>query len=276
MASSPPQESICWRRLYTEACLLRALVEIVFWDCSEPHVKRAIALLDHILVVAGAPGEGRYDLVVFLISKIQTDYLPSPPLNITRPDGPSSRPTSNAPLMASTGSVPRLDSLPSFTQFKTHLHRQPFILSGYARDWPAMTDRPWQSFAYLRSVSGRGRVVPIEVGGDYRADDWSHRMMEWDNFLDRLENEQKDSDGAAESGKGDASLLYLAQHNLLSQFPSLRDDVVVPDYVYSCPPPPPDYPDYRPPGNDDQLVVNAWLGPKGTISPAHTVSTNFV
>lgn len=82
--------------------------------------------------------------------------------------------------------------------------------------------------------------------------------------------------GAAESGKGDASVLYLAQHNLLSQFPSLRDDIVVPDYVYSCPPAPPDYPDYRPPGNDDQLVVNAWLGPKGTISPAHTVSKNSI
>lgn len=273
MASSPPQKSLCWRRLYTEASLFRALAEIVCGGCNEPHAEKAIALLDHILVVAGAPGEGRYDLVISLISKVQRDYLPSPPFTLTIPDDSSSRPTSNIPLIASPGIVPRLASLPSFTQFQTHLHRQPFILPGYALNWPAMTDHPWQSFAYLRSVAGRGRVIPVEVGSDYRAEDWSQRMMGWDHFLDHLANEQN-HDSTTDSGKGEPSVLYLAQHNLLSQFPSLRDDIVVPDYVYSCPPAPPEYPEYRPPGNDDQLVVNAWLGPKGTISPAHTVSIN--
>lgn len=272
MAASPPQKTLCWRRLYTEASLLRALTEIAFGDCSEPHAKEAIALLDHILVVAGAPGEGRYDLVLLLISKIQTEYLPSLPFNVTRPDGPSSWPPTNISLTASAGSVPRLDVPPSFTQFQAHMHRQPFILPGYALDWPAMTDHPWQSFAYLRSVAGRGRVIPVEVGSDYRADNWTQQMMEWDQFLEHLENAQNARESANESGNG--SVLYLAQHNLLSQFPSLRDDIIVPDYVYSCPPAPPEYPNYRPPGNDDQLVVNAWLGPKGTLSPAHTVSVD--
>lgn len=275
MAWSSLKTSFCWRRLYTEACLLRALAEVACEGVSEAHAKKAVALLDHILVVAGAPGEGRYELVLFLISKVQAEYLPLGSSQVTRPDGPSSSSASNSSLTTSAGPIPRLDSLPSLTQFQKHLHRQPFILPGYALDWPAMTEHPWQSFAYLRSVAGRGRVIPVEVGRDYRADDWSQQMMEWNEFLKHLELEQCACGGDTEfagNGNDNISVLYLAQHNLLWQFPSLRDDILVPDYVYTCPPAPPEYPDYRPPGNDEQLVINAWLGPKGTVSPAHTVS----
>ena len=37
--------------------------------------------------------------------------------------------------------------------------------------------------------------------------------------------------------------------------------------------PPEDFPQYVPPANDERLVLNAWLGPAGTVSPAHTVSS---
>ncbi|KAI6007847.1 hypothetical protein EDC04DRAFT_2781048, partial [Pisolithus marmoratus] len=57
-----------------------------------------------------------------------------------------------------------------------------------------------------------------------------------------------------------------------TQFPILREDITVPDYVYMSPGPPVSYPNYRPPSNEDQLVINVWFGPKGTISPAHTVN----
>lgn len=66
---------------------------------------------------------------------------------------------------------------------------------------------------------------------------------------------------------------YLAQHQLFAQLPSLRNDILIPDYCYTSPPkrhPPTetessglDQPELEAP------LLNAWLGPPGTISPLH-------
>jgi lysine-specific demethylase 8 len=130
-----------------------------------------------------------------------------------------------------------------------------------------MQERPWSSVDYLRSVAGPGRIVPVEVGKDYRNDDWTQKLMNWDEFLESIDFPDRPS----RQTPGD--VLYLAQHNLLTQFPALRADIVIPDYLYACPSCPVDFPAYKPPANEEQFVLNAWLGPKGTISPAHTVRT---
>ncbi|OCF44360.1 hypothetical protein I317_01805 [Kwoniella heveanensis CBS 569] len=66
--------------------------------------------------------------------------------------------------------------------------------------------------------------------------------------------------------------LYLAQYALFDQFPELAKDISYPDYVWSEPPIPVDYPTYRPPETDDGVVVNVWVGSGGgrIVSPAHT------
>jgi len=84
--------------------------------------------------------------------------------------------------------------------------------------------------------------------------------MPWDDFLAYLNSPQKES------------TLYLAQHNIFNQFPDLKKDIITPDYVYAYLKPPSDFPSYEPPSNEEGLVTNIWLGPKGTISPAHTAS----
>lgn len=109
--------------------------------------------------------------------------------------------------------------------------------------------------------------MPVEVGSDYRRDDWTQQLMDWEDFLLALQSNGNEKD---EADKGRRSL-YLAQHSLFNQFPRLRADFELPPYVYAAPPAPPDYEGYEPPGNDEQLVANAWIGPRGTISPAHTV-----
>ncbi|KAJ2292910.1 Lysine-specific demethylase 8, partial [Coemansia sp. RSA 2706] len=60
---------------------------------------------------------------------------------------------------------------------------------------------------------------------------------------------------------------YLAQHNLLDQAPRLKRDFYLPDYAlvetgrrivpntYTA--------------NADGVIVNVWLGPRGTVSPLH-------
>jgi hypothetical protein len=251
-------DNTCWRRLYTDASLFRTLA--VFAEDSSPIEKdilESIAQLDRAIIVAGAAGEGRLDLIWSIIKKIQSQYLPSqnhPKLSLS-----SSLSSTRLRLETASKLVPQLDVPPSLLAFQTSLRQNPFILRGFACDWPALQERSWQSLEYLRSVTGPGRIVPVEVGKDYRADDWTQRLMSWDDFLTYIN-----------SPKGE--ILYLAQHNIFMQFPSLKMDIIVPDYVYASLDDSLQFPGYRPPCNDEQLVTNVWLGPKGTMSPAHTVN----
>ena len=220
-----------------------------------------IARLDRAIVVAGPAGEGRLELLLDMIGKLQAAC--SPTITAVMNAVPTSMSlTESSPLLAASGRVLCLDTAPSLSSFVNGHCQRPFVLRGYAYDWPALHERPWSSFRYLRSAVGPGRVVPVEVGSDYRSDDWSQTFMAWDDFLAYLEHS---------NASPPANVLYLAQHSLLTQFPALRRDIVVPDYVYASPNPPSDFPSYEPPGNEEQLVTNIWLGPKGTISPAHTV-----
>ncbi|KAJ7273147.1 hypothetical protein C8J57DRAFT_1316919 [Mycena rebaudengoi] len=230
----------CWRRLHTEASIFSALV-------SDP--LDAIAKLDAAIIISGAAGEGRLDLILSIIQRVQSEQFPLRSFTT-----PSLSQDPDAPVIFPGPAIPCLSTPPSLSAFQSREYQAPFILRAYARSWPALRERPWASTEYLRAVAGPGRIVPVEVGRDYRTDDWSQKLMSWDAFLASL-----DSD----SGE----ILYLAQHSLLMQFPALRADIEVPDYVYAVLPRPPGC---EPPENDEQLVLNAWLGPKGTVSPAHT------
>lgn len=64
---------------------------------------------------------------------------------------------------------------------------------------------------------------------------------------------------------------YLAQHQLFLQLPHLRNDILIPDHCYTAPPPHPDPEDpSRALPELDEALLNAWLGPPGTITPLHT------
>ncbi len=258
-------DPIQWRRLYSDASVLRSLMDLISPQAlNEETAMSCVSRLDHALVIAGAPVQGMQSLIQDLILRTQVAYLPRkpfkcPPELAIRPTRPPSAHIS--PLSTSSGTIPRLIDPPSLSIFRRELLNKPFILTGFASDWPAMNEHPWHSIDYLRSVAGRGRVVPVEVGKDYRTDDWTQRMMSWDDFLDVLEKDSTHSQ----------TTLYMAQHNLLSQFDALREDILIPDYVFTSPEAPAAYPFYRPPDNEEGLALNAWLGPPGTVSPAHTV-----
>ena len=259
--------SLSWRRLYTDACILRSLADVTFDVPSEARALQAIARLDHAIVIAGAPGEGRIDLVLDCIRHLQQTYLQPRSFQATASVQTEAEVTSAGKFSLSSSQIPCIDP-PSLTTFRNVHSQVPFILRGYIKGdtgWPAMNEHPWSSTQYLRSIAGPGRVVPVEVGNDYRDDDWTQKMMNWDDFLEALDSPDRPVD-----------MLYLAQHNLMMQFPELRSDIIISEYVYSCPEAPGDFPSYTPPGNDEALVVNVWLGPKGTVSPAHTVSLHFI
>lgn len=263
-SSLRPSTLTCWRRLHTDTCLLRSLFDV--GHLTLPDEKTAmdcISRLDRAIIISGAAGDGRLDLILDIIERIQSQCLLRELFQVPESLSMPTLCRQAATLESSSKKISCLQA-PSFLTFQSRLYRHPFILRGYAHDWPALQEHPWSSVQYLRSVAGPGRVVPVEVGADYRSDTWTQKIMNWDEFLASLDPPDE---------QPTAKLFYLAQHNLFAQFPALKADVMIPDYAYSCLPSPDDCPAYKPPGNDEQLVINVWLGPKGTISPAHTVST---
>ena len=116
-------------------------------------------------------------------------------------------------------------------------------LTGAMEDWPALAS--W-SVERLRRLAGP-RTVPVEIGRRYTDQDWTQQLMTVEDFA-------KDflTDNCSRVG-------YLAQHQLLSQVPALREDIIIPDYCFTG--------DSE---EEEELDINVWIGPAGTVSPAHT------
>ncbi|KAI8922901.1 hypothetical protein BC831DRAFT_498910 [Entophlyctis helioformis] len=111
---------------------------------------------------------------------------------------------------------------------------------------------------------GPDRLVPVEVGSRYTDDAWSQRLVTVREFVSHLGGvPAADGEDGEDGGEGRPPPMYLAQHNLLDQMPRLCRDILVPDYCYVK---------EREEGGPvlDDAIVNAWLGPGGTVSPLHT------
>lgn len=288
-----------WLRLYTDVSLLASLYDVLigpggprdgvenrlFWE-------GVVRRLDMAIIVAGAVGDMRQEWVMSLIKEAQkvglgSQYSSSPDQDevrkAKRPRKECTPPTEcfSAPFLAAPNPVEVFDTPPSLTSYIRSYRSQPFIIRNYFNKadagcyWPSTTR--WASMDYLLEQAGKGRVVPVEVGGAYDDSDWGQQILPLETFLRRAGygsayGDDNDNDHDNDSRKKD-SPLYLAQYNLFSQFPDLLQDISYPDYVWSEPPAPETYPTYRPPQTDDGVIVNVWVGSGNSeiTSPAHTV-----
>ena len=283
------QVPTCWRRLYTDASIVQAVKvvkegvdamesarnvehadgneEVEWKGDSEDWVQETVRLLDMAVILAGAPE--REEMIEELLSALQ-DYVEE------RSDGPprKKRRKEDDTFQTEGKDVPEIQKqIPiraalSMEAFEKHLGTGlPLVIQDVLTHWPALHERPWKSPAYLmKKTFGGRRLVPVEIGRSYTDSGWGQRIITFKDFMslyllcDPTETREK-------------SVGYLAQHDLFSQIPSLRNDIATPDYCYTNPPPPASGTPLSKKEQQPKLeepLLNAWFGPAGTISPLHT------
>ncbi|TGJ85836.1 hypothetical protein E0Z10_g2906 [Xylaria hypoxylon] len=189
----------------------------------------------------------------------------------------------------------------SIEEFQTYMDRphdpklgpKPLILHNALGEWPALSTHPWSQPSYLLSQTFDGRrLVPVEIGRSYVDEGWGQKLITFGEFLrkyidptslagtrghtnpgsngndDKRRCESKSSPENSKDTPTPKPTAYLAQHQLFTQLPSLRNDILIPDYCYTSPPPHPTDARIDQPELDEPLL-NAWFGPPGTISPLH-------
>ncbi|KAI9808011.1 MAG: hypothetical protein M1827_007560 [Pycnora praestabilis] len=265
----------CWRRLYTDASISKAISQIRVYIGSFPGNaldtehggtdwrSEVVKTLDMAVIMTGAPL--RRDIIEDLISNLQSWTVAERAIKRRKPNEADSGdffPRTSLPLPKIGYPVARSHQL-QMSQFEDHLSREelnPLVMEDALNHWPALNERPWDRPSYLldRTFGGR-RLIPVEVGRSYTDVGWGQSIITFKQFLDEY---------LLLNGK---DIGYLAQHDLFTQIPSLRNDIAIPDYCYITPPPPvADTPLAKKKIPElEEPLLNAWLGPAGTISPLH-------
>ncbi|KAH0566456.1 hypothetical protein GP486_000126 [Trichoglossum hirsutum] len=308
---------VSWRRLYTDASVLKAVFQISTFTAGSylPDAREAnrgqpedrnlessaplesfdrdalnsydwqsdvVQTLDKAIIITGAPGENRRFLIEEILNLLSTtgsvlrnrhddnllETQPSKRRKLDSYEVNDAFPQRSSRAPALRFPAQRVEA-PSLSAFEHHLSAgkdgpTPLIITKALSHWPALNERPWKRPSYLleRTLGGR-RLVPVEMGRSYVDEGWGQAVIPFRTFLsDYILSTPEDGRGVG----------YLAQHDLFSQIPSLRNDVSIPDYCYTSPPPPVAGTPLaeKPIQQLDEPLLNAWFGPAGTISPLHT------
>lgn len=283
----------CWRYLYWEASLLKFSALVIKRDGSSTdtpfesfYIDEIVKTIDMAHIMAGPLMSD--DMInsiteIFeILQQINQNLLSQSPRHGLKRRRSQSQEFSSEIFQEAVHFIPQITNtihrehkMP-FYSFERYLQYprnpqlgpEPLIITGAVNHWPAFSNHPWNSQSYLLSLTvGGRRLVPIEVGRSYIDEGWGQKIITFKQFLETYITLDNLSGSQKEKG-------YLAQYNLFSQIPLLRNDIAIPDYCFACVPPPHSISiladKYSQVPLLEEPLINAWLGPPGTITPLHT------
>lgn len=150
----------------------------------------------------------------------------------------------------STPLVPKLyDSIEFISDAKAR--QSPFHFPNLVRNWNAIHE--WSLPSFFKTFFGH-RTVPVELGSDVLSKDFNIKLMRFSEFIEVYCNQNNSTKTA-----------YLAQHDLFSHIPALREFVDIPEIVIAFKESlvGEGYP-------NSKILINCWIsGCKGTVTPFH-------
>lgn len=247
-----------WKRLYAYASVIKAIAEMEM--CKEN--ADIIKTLDMALIMTNGADVKELLMMLLALQEPKTKLHQQIQQNFCIKDVTETREI-QFPI--------RCAECPSLEAFEKDIFniRQPLIIKHSIDHWPALAQDGWIRIETLLNKTHQGlRIVPVEIGKNYTDEDWGQQLMSFYDFLEKYILQEKESSNETKEKK----IGYLAQHDLFSQIPALREQITIPDYCFVTPPPIPFHQQayIKEMPILDEPLLNAWFGGKGTVSPLHT------